>query len=281
MKKIVLSLMILLAAQAAFAQAVPSLMVPADARSLSMGGVALPAEASKLDVQAFYSLWAPKSAGNTLAGGEVFFRAGERVALTLEGRTFLDKPYEIASSQGQVKGTFRPSDLILGAGVSVGFSDAFGMTLKGRFVSSSIAENAKGTAFCADLSVDYTGDMAFASLGVRNLGSKISYGAAAYPLPMMAALSGGVRPLDGMTVGAEVDYLFSGALMAGLGLEYCIADIVSLRGGFHYGDPAKAIPTFVSLGLGAQFAGVHLDIAFLTASQTLGNTLMFGLGCSF
>ena len=70
-------------------------------------------------------------------------------------------------------------------------------------------------------------------------------------------------------------------MMLGIGLEYCIQDIVSLRGGFHYGDPAKAIPTFVSLGLGAQFAGVHLDIAFLTASQTLGNTLMFGLGYSF
>lgn len=281
MKKITILLLFFLAAQAAFAQAVSSLLVPADTRSLAMGGVALPKEASKLDVRAFYGMWAPKSANNSLIGGDVFFRAGKRVALTVEGRTFLDKPYELASSQGQVKGTFRPSDLFVGAGVSVGFSDAFGITLKGRYIMSTIAENAKGSAFCGDLSVDYNGKIAFASLGARNIGSQISYGGASYPLPMMAALSGGVRPVDGLTVGAEVDYLFAGGFMAGLGLEYTFADIVSLRGGFHYGDPAKAIPMYASLGLGVQFFGVHLDAAFLLASKTLGNTLMFGLGYSF
>jgi len=54
-----------------------------------------------------------------------------------------------------------------------------------------------------------------------------------------------------------------------------------LRGGFHYGDAAKALPTYASLGLGLQYAGVRLDVAFLTASQSLGNTLLFGLGYSF
>ena len=97
----------------------------------------------------------------------------------------------------------------------------------------------------------------------------------------MAAVSGGVRPVAGLTVGAEVDYLFSGALMAGLGVEYTIVDIVSLRGGFHYGDAAKAIPMYASLGLGVKFAGVHLDFSYLLASQTLGNSLLFGLGYSF
>ena len=97
----------------------------------------------------------------------------------------------------------------------------------------------------------------------------------------MAAVSGGVRPVSGLTIGAEVDYLFQGGLMAGLGVEYTIVDIVSLRGGFHYGDAAKAVPMYASLGLGVKFAGVHLDAAFLLASKTLGNTLMFGLGYSF
>ena len=78
-----------------------------------------------------------------------------------------------------------------------------------------------------------------------------------------------------------MDYLFSGALMAGLGLEYCIVDIVSVRAGYHYGDAAKALPSFASVGLGVKFAGVHLDAAFLLASKTLGNTLMIGLGYSF
>ena len=69
--------------------------------------------------------------------------------------------------------------------------------------------------------------------------------------------------------------------MAGLGLEYGIADIAFVRAGYHYGDAAKALPSYASLGLGAQFAGVSLDLAFLTASESLGNTLLFGLGYSF
>ena len=281
MKKISVLLILMLAAQAALAQAVPTLLVPADARSLAMGGVALPKDASKLDVQAFYGMWAPKSADNSVFGGDVFFRVNDRVALSAESRYFADKPYDVSSAQGQATGSFTPGDLILGAGVSVGFSDAFGATLKARYVSSAIAEDARGGAFCADLSADYKGEIAFASAGVRNLGSQISYGAGSYALPAMAAVSGGVRPVDGLTVGAELDCLFTGGLMAGLGAEYTIADIVSLRGGFHYGDAAKAVPTYASLGLGVRFAGVHIDAAFLTASQTLGNTLMFGLGYSF
>jgi len=204
-----------------------------------------------------------------------------RVALSVEGRNFSDKPYDIVSAQGQITGSFKPSDFIVGAGVSVGFSDTFGATLKGRYVSSAIAPDAKGGAFCADVSVDYKGAIAFVSAGVRNLGSQINYGGASYALPAMAAVSGGVRPVDGLTIGAEVDYLFKGGLMAGLGVEYTIVNIVSLRGGFHYGDPAKAIPMYASVGLGLQFAGVHLDAAFLLASKTLGNTLMFGLGYAF
>ena len=70
-------------------------------------------------------------------------------------------------------------------------------------------------------------------------------------------------------------------MMAGVGLEYGIADIVFLRGGFHYGDAVKAIPTHASLGLGLKYAGVHLDVAFLTASKAVGNSLMASLGFAF
>ena len=281
MKRILLVLAFLPLLQPVFAQAVPALLVPADSRSLAMGDVALPSDASKLDVQAFYGMWAPKSANNSVIGADALFRVGKRVSLSLEGRYFMEQPYDVTSAQGMVTGSFRPNDLIIGAGVSVAFAKVFGATIKGRYVASAIAENAKGGAFCGDLSVDYRAEKAFASLGIRNLGSQLTYGGASYALPAMAAVSGGVRPVSGLTVGAEVDYLFSGALMAGLGVEYTFVDIVSLRGGFHYGDPAKAIPMYVSVGLGVQFKGVHLDVAFLTASKTLGNSLMFGLGYRF
>lgn len=282
MKKILIFLSMILAAKAAFAQAAPSLLVPADARGLALGGVQLPSDASKLDVRAFYGMWAPKTAGSSLIGADVFFRAGEKVALSVEGRTLMDKPYEITTGQGQVLGAFRPNDLIVGLGVRVTFTDAISVGVKARMISSSIAEQAKGTAFGGDLDVAYTGEIFRVSLGARNLGSKLSYGGTqSYALPGLAALQGSVSPVEGLTVAAEVDYLFQGGLMAGLGVEYTIVDIVSLRGGFHYGDAAKAVPMYASLGLGVKFAGVHLDAAFLLASKTLGNTLMVGLGYAF
>ena len=43
----------------------------------------------------------------------------------------------------------------------------------------------------------------------------------------------------------------------------------------------RILPTYASLGLGLQYAGIHLDVTFLTASKTLGNTLLFGLGYAF
>ena len=246
------------------------------------GGTALQRDADKLDVKAFYGIWAPGSAGNTLAGGDGFFRVSGRVSLSAEGRAFLGKPYETTFAQGQAGTTFQPVDWLAGAGVKVSISDAFAVGVKARMVSSAIAENTKGLAFCGDLNFSYTGSIATASVGVRNLGSKINYGGdASYSLPTLAALQGSVEPLDGFTIGAEVDYLFAGGLMAGIGLEYTFADIVSVRAGFHYGDPAKAMPMYASLGLGVQFAGFRLDAAFLTASKTVGNTLLLGLGYSF
>ena len=126
----------------------------------------------------------------------------------------------------------------------------------------------------------YAKDAFSAALGVCNVGSALSYGGESYALPMFAK-AGAAYSASGFTASAEVDYLFSGALMAGVGAEYCIVDIVSLRAGFHYGDAAKAIPTYASVGLGVKFAGVHLDAAYLLASKALGNTLTVSLGYAF
>lgn len=99
-------------------------------------------------------------------------------------------------------------------------------------------------------------------------------------MPMMAKV-GGSYTNSGFTAAAEVDYLFSGALMAGLGLEYDIQNIVSLRAGYHYGDARKALPSFASLGLGARFAGVKLNLAYMLANRNIGGSFLLGLGYAF
>ena len=94
--------------------------------------------------------------------------------------------------------------------------------------------------------------------------------------------AGGSMSLAGITASAEVDYLLSGALMASLGAEYWfLNDHLGVRAGYHYGDAAKAIPSYASLGLGAKFAGISFDFAYLLGSSAIGGSLCFGLGYSF
>lgn len=266
---------------AASAQSGSALLVPSDSRSIAMGVSALQPTAPKMDAKALFGLWAPNAANNTIVGADVFFRIGDKIAVSAEGREFIDKPYDIVNDKGVTEGTFAPSDLIVGLGGSFAATEQISVGAKLRILSSKLASDIKGSAFCADLSARYSGGIFDAGLSLRNLGSKIDYGAGGYALPAFLAADGTFSPLNGLTVAAEVDYLFAGALMAGLGAEYTLMDIVSVRGGFHYGDASKALPTYVSLGLGVKFAGVHLDAAFLTASEALGNTLLVGLGYSF
>ena len=75
--------------------------------------------------------------------------------------------------------------------------------------------------------------------------------------------------------------LFFGALMAAVGVEYGFADMVFARAGFHYGDPAKALPTFASVGIGAKFIGIRLDASYVFLSETLGNSFLVSLGYAF
>ncbi|MCR4860843.1 MAG: PorV/PorQ family protein [Bacteroidales bacterium] len=296
MRKVLAFLVSMTLALVASAQAVPALLVGADPSALATGAAGLARSAgafavdtdaaamsldeNRFDAAATYGMWAPKTADNLLVGLGVFYKVNEKLAVGLSGRMFRDKPYEASSATGQVSGSFSPNDLIAGLGLSYSVVDGFSIGLTGRFVSSAIANDMKGTAIAADLTAMYARNAFRAALGICNLGSPISYGGASYALPMLARV-GAAYSVAGLTASAEADYLFAGALMAGLGVEYCIQDIVFLRGGFHYGDAAKALPTFVSLGLGAKFSGVHLDLSFLTASKTLGNSLMVGLGYAF
>ena len=261
----------ILMALPASSQALSSLLIPTDAKSLAMGGTTvLPGKAAG-DAQALFGIWAPASASNTIVGADAFISIGDRLKLSLAGKDFMDKPYNISGEQGTVKGTFKPYDLILSLGVSYFITEAIdaGMTI--RSVTSILAENAKGSAFCGDVRVGYSAKSWNANLSVRNLGTPINYGNGANNLPTLVAVHGGVVPVSGLSINAEADYLFSGAMMAGAGVGYCYADIVSVRAGFHYGDPSKALPSFGSIGLGGKIFGIHLKSVSVNIAPHLIN----------
>lgn len=284
MKKLI-SLMIVLASVSgtSFAQSMSALLIPTDARSMSMAASTVALEPSSgLDVEAFAGKWAPKTADNTIAGLDAWISVSDRFALILDGTYFKDSPYEVSTAQGQVTGSFTPGELLLALGGNFKAADCISVELKARLFSSSLAPDIKGSAFGADLIARYHGRGFNVAAGACNLGSSIRYGSGSvsYPMPMMAKL-GGSYSYSGFTAAAEVDCLFSGALMAGLGLEYSVKDIVFLRAGYHYGDEGDALPSFASLGLGAQFSGVKLNLSYMLANANIGGSLLVGLGYSF
>lgn len=273
---------VLLTAGAALAQTAPALLVPGDAGTLALGLTQkIPGDYDVLDAGITGGLWAPKSASNTFLGANVGFRLSPALTLNMDAKYFRDKPYDITNSQGSISGSHTPSDLFFSIGGSLSVAEGLSIGVDARIISSDIAPSAKATGFCGDISALYSADMYAAMLAVRNLGPGLDYGGGASPLPSLATLAGVLRPTESLNLYLEADYMFIGALMAGLGVEYGIADIAYLRAGYHYGDAAKALASYASLGLGAVFSGFSLDLAFLTASQTLGNTLSLSLGYSF
>ena len=281
MKRVIICLIAMALPILANGQGAASLLIPTDSRSLSMGGVFIQPEAATMDAGASYGIWAPGTAANNVVAADVFFRIGDKLALTFEGKDFIDKPYVISGDQGSSRGTFTPNELILSLGAYYYITDALSAGIKLKSVNSDIAETAKGSAFCGDVEVTYGGSNWSATLAGRNIGTKINYSGAAYSLPAYVAAGGQWSPIANLKVAAEADYLFSGAVMAGAGAEYCIADIAFVRAGYHYGDAAKALPSFASLGLGAKYAGISLDAGMILLSETIGNSFLIRLGYAF
>ena len=244
-----------------------------------MGGVATLQDGSRVNLNG--GLWAPGSVSCTVIGAQAAVRIGS--SLTVEGgvSSFRDRPYDIYDETGAPGGSFSPYDLLINVGASyrIGKSLETGVSIKS--VTSGIAENATGSAFCADIHAAYTGRGWYGGLAVRNLGPAVNYGSGAYPLPALAAVYGGWKPLDSLSIVAEADYLFAGAFMAGAGVEYAFRDMLFARAGYHYGDAARALPGFLSLGLGGKLAGFSLDASVLLLSDTLSASFLIGLGYSF
>ncbi len=272
----------LLAAGTVYSQSASALLVPGDAGTLSLGLTqSIPADYGLLDAGISGGLWAPGSASNTYLGAKVGLKLTPAFTLNIDGRYFSDKPYDVTNSQGSVTGSFSPSDLFFSLGGAFHITEQLSIGVDARVISSSLAPEAKAAGFCGDIRTSYATDRFTAVVSARNLGPGLDYGNGASPLPSLVSAAGSISPADALRLVLEADYLFNGGMMAGFGAEYCIADIAYLRAGYHYGDPAKALASYASLGLGAVFSGFSIDLAFLTASETLGNTFMMGLGYSF
>jgi len=277
MKKfIIIILACLVSFSALNAQNAPSLLINWNPETVATGGssndVAFAASSSKSDIDAVYGMWAPQSADNNIIAADASILLADRFAIRVQGANLKDNQSSTGFNElGTPTGKFFPSELLVGAGFAYKINAAIAVGVDVKALMAKYGENLSSNAYGADVSFAYSAKGLTAGVSVRNIGAK---------LPMLIRASGEYL-VSGFRASAEVNYLLSGAIMASVGAEYGIKDMVFLRAGYHYGDAAKAVPSFASCGLGLKFFGVKLNAGYLLGSNTLGGTMLFGLGYEF
>lgn len=277
MKKfIIIILACLVSFSALNAQNAPSLLINWNPETVATGGssndVAFAASSSKSDIDAVYGMWAPQSADNNIIAADASILLADRFAIRVQGANLKDNQSSTGFNElGTPTGKFFPSELLVGAGFAYKINAAIAVGVDVKALMAKYGENLSSNAYGADVSFAYSAKGLTAGVSVRNIGAK---------LPMLIRASGEYL-VSGFRASAEVNYLLSGAIMASVGAEYGIKDMVFLRAGYHYGDAAKAVPSFASCGLGLKFFGVKLNAGYLLGSKTLGGTMLFGLGYEF
>ena len=282
MKKIILCALSGFIAMSAFAQ--QASYVPVDAATMGLAGAnvgrnsgAYAAEYNaatmslvkeKIGIGLSYGNWAPKSAANMAIGLGGMFGISDKFSLGFYGKFLKDKNASVlTNANGVIAGEVYPNEILAGVSGSYEIIDGLSIGLGGRYASATFSDDVKSSAFGADVSMAFSRGGLMVGLGVSTL-------------PDIARL-GASYTIAGLTVSAEADYQFSGGIMAAGSLEYSIADIVFARAGYHFGTEKAPLPSYASLGVGVKLGGIHLDVAYLLASETIGNSLSVGLGYSF
>ena len=295
MRKIITVLSLLFVLVPASAQSLGFLLLNGDAAVSGMAGAGIAMEGTayapdvnmasaalsegRFDAAAGYASWAPAYGKNSILSASGYFKISRTFAIGADWKHFGIPSYDITSSEGRVTGSFSPKEFALGLGFSYEIVNGLAAGVHVKFVSSSMAEKASGSAFGADITLQYHHGGLRAGLAADNLGSKVKYGSNAYPMPMRFR-AGASYTIVGVTAALEAQ-MVDGAFMAALGAQYNLKDMFFVRAGYHLGADKAPIPSYLSLGLGVKFAGIHLDAYYMTASPTLSNSLGVSVGYAF
>ena len=297
----------------AFGQSVPSLLIAADASSYSIGGAtvgrgisgagqsgfsgagafalennvaAMSLDGTRFDAAVSFGMWQPQYASDKLIGAGATWRITRRLAAGLLFKYMIQPDYQASTGNGtDVRdGVFSPKEMNVGLGVSFAVLKCLSVGASIKIANSALAPEASSTVFGADIGLYFNHKGISGGLSLNNLGNKVKYGEKSYSQPMLAKIGAGYSMASGissLSVSAEADILFNGAVMAGAGVEYGIKRMAFVRAGYHYGDSRKAVPSYASAGLGVNLWGVRLDAAYLFGSKILKNSFAVSLGYSF
>ena len=304
MRKVLIYIAALLMPFVASAQALPFVSADYSAGSLAKAGAnsteitqmafasfeniaAVPYSDKSADFALGYTLWQPGAVSSNviIAGGS--YNVANKLGLALGMTCGMLPEYDVINGQGSNKGTFTPSELQVKAGASYRFLPFLSAGVNLGYASSSLAEGVSYGAFAADVFLmskfaDYK-----VALGLTDLGSAvISASDVKFSLPSALTLGLGYEKafadIHKVDAALDLDYYFEGQVAASIGAEYTFNNLVSFCAGYRYGGES-VIPSYASLGLGGQFCGVSLDLAYVLpmAKSPMSNTLSLAIGYSF
>lgn len=275
------------------AQTASFLNVPQDAKELAMGGVNAAEDAgfvledATMDASVSYFRWNPKGAGSNLINVDLGYKLGN-LAILAEAKVNGYGSYPVYDGTGASSGEYTPNEFMAGIGAAYSITPELAVSLMAKYVGSNIAQEAKGTAFCADLNVAYKLNDLTLGLLAANIGSKMNYKTVSAPLPMLIKLGARNDFRFGenfiLDAGVDAGYMTQGSygsVLASAGADLKMFDMVSVRAGYHFSSNAALAPSYVSAGLGFDFSIVSISAAYLFGSPTLSGTLSATLGIKF
>lgn len=312
LKTIYLSVAAILASCTISAQSGAFLDIPADARSLAMGGTGTavggdafsifrnaaqtPFAAGRAEAAYTYMQWMPElSPDYEFHAAAAYYRIDDRQAVSA-GFRYLGMPKsEIMDEHGTPGGWLRPKDMA----VDVSYSRIIGRRLSAavtaKYVYSDLGGDVDAGAVAFDAGVYYRGRFDIAGKGsvymlglqAANFGPDLDYAGNRQSLPWRLNFGAGINfelsRKHTLGVAADAGWRIrptdSGALEGRFGAEYTYAGMASLRAGYHVGDKSKGGYDYGSLGLGVRVWRFSLGGAYLFGNSDcpLRNTWMLSL----
>lgn len=174
--------------------------------------------------------------------------------------------------------SFAPSDMLIAGGLAFSLGKFLSLGASVSYAKEQILSDYALSAVATDVMLQFRAAGLGLVAGVRSLGG----GDITLPTSATVAASYGLDlGIVGLALSADADYYFSGNWSAAAGADVQVMKMVHARAGYRLSSEYAVIPSHLALGIGLNLSLLSLDVAYLTASETLDGTLMAGLSLAF
>lgn len=249
---------------------------------------------NRFEVSTMVGIYPKEDVGRLLImAGQCNVKIGERHLIMAGGRDLRGYAIPRVDESGLEGTAIRPYEQSADLGYAYKIGNTLAVFVRGSLYRMHHAQTA--TTFGISAGVSYSGQFALQGrqsnymfqLAANNWGGKLKYAGqqSSYALPSSIELGGEVcLPFaDNHEISAAVASRYfalpadASTFVVGAGLEYKLFQCAAIRTGYEMGNGNNAF----TLGAGAGFRGLHLDVAYELSENRAFNLLRIGLSVAF